>query len=151
MPTHSEKHLFAYTPEQLFELVADVGAYPQFLPWCQGAKVLNQTPEEMEADLSIGFGFLTETFTSKVFLLFPTRIDVRYTKGPFRHLETQWRFHPNARGCLVEFWIDFEFKHPLFRHMMELVFEEAAKRMMTAFERRARELYTPIPPEVKTF
>jgi coenzyme Q-binding protein COQ10 len=151
MPTHAEARFFPYTQQQLFELVADVEAYPLFLPWCQEALVQRKTPEDMEADLVIGFGFLKESFASHVRLFPWERIEVRYTKGPFRHLHTHWHFLPDRErgGCVVDFFIDFEFQHPLFRHMMEVVFEEAARRMLGAFEKRAEALFQPQPQTKK--
>ncbi|MGL4825273.1 MAG: type II toxin-antitoxin system RatA family toxin [Alphaproteobacteria bacterium] len=145
MPTHAEARFFPYTQQQLFDLVADVEAYPLFLPWCKEALVHRKTSEDMEADLVIGFGFLKESFSSHVQFSPLERIEVRYTKGPFRHLQTCWRFIPDLErgGCVVDFFIDFEFQHPLFRHMMEVVFEEAVRRMMGAFEKRAKALFQP--------
>src|SRR3954447_19826626 len=84
MPTHAEKRVLPYSPEQLFALVADVERYPEFLPWCLGVRVREKTPETITADLLIGFKMVRERFTSKVKLDRPHRIDVAYTDGPFR-------------------------------------------------------------------
>src|SRR5579875_2931168 len=95
MPTHAERQLVPYRPEQLFDLGADVGRYPEFLPWCVGARVRSRTETEETADLTIGFGPFRESFTSRVTLERPTRVRVRYEKGPFRYLNNQWEFIPH--------------------------------------------------------
>lgn len=100
MPTHAEQRLIAYTPEQLFDLVADVGKYPQFLPWCVKAIVKSRTETELVADLTIGFGPFRETFTSRVTLERPSCIRVSYEKGPFRYLNNVWTFTP----ILADVW-----------------------------------------------
>jgi len=148
MPTHAETKLIAYAPEQLFDLVADVGKYPQFLPWCVAARVRSRTPEELVADLTIGFGPFRESFTSRVALLRPERIVVRYENGPFRYLKNQWVFQPDARGCKVDFFVDFEFRSRILQSAIGVVFHEAVRRMVNAFIKRARDVYG--PPLVST-
>jgi len=141
MPTHAEQRLIAYSPEQLFDLVADVGRYPQFLPWCAKAVVKSRTEEELVADLTIGFGPFRETFTSRVSLERPGRIRVRYEKGPFRYLNNVWTFTPDPRGCLVDFFVDFEFRSRLLQNAIGVVFNEGVRLMVSAFIKRARECY----------
>lgn len=141
MPTHAERKVVPYRPDQLFALVADVGRYPEFLPWCVGARVRSQTESEVVADLTIGFGPVRESFTSRVRLDPPHRIQVRYERGPFRYLNNQWTFEPHPRGTLVGFFVDFEFRSRLLRAAMNVVFNEAVRRMVNAFERRARAVY----------
>ena len=97
MPTHAERQIVPYRPDQLFDLVADVGKYPQFLPWCVAARVRSRTERELVADLTIGFGPFRETFTSRVTLDRPQRVKVRYETGPFRYLNNQWEFAPASR------------------------------------------------------
>jgi coenzyme Q-binding protein COQ10 len=143
MPTHAERKVVPYRPDQLFDLVADVGKYPEFLPWCVGARVRVRTETEIAADLTIGFGPLRETFTSRVRLDRPHRIQVRYERGPFRYLNNQWVFEPAPRGTAVDFYVDFEFRSRLLRAAMNVVFNEAVRRMVNAFERRARAVYGP--------
>src|SRR5712671_4992679 len=91
MPTHAEQRVLPYTPEQLFALVADIERYPEFLPWCIGARIRERKPDLVVADLIIGFRMFRERFTSRVALDPPRRIDVAYTEGPFRYL--------NNTGC----------------------------------------------------
>ncbi|OAG73553.1 cyclase [Gluconobacter japonicus] len=141
MPTHAEQRLIAYTPEQLFDLVADVEKYPQFLPWCVKATIKSQTEQELVADLTIGFGPFRETFTSRVTLERPSRIRVRYEKGPFRYLNNVWTFTPDPRGCLVDFFVDFEFRSRLLQNAMGVVFNEGVRLMVSAFIKRARDTY----------
>ncbi|GBR71670.1 type II toxin-antitoxin system RatA family toxin [Gluconobacter kanchanaburiensis] len=141
MPTHAEQRLIAYTPDQLFDLVADVEKYPQFLPWCVKASIRTRTEQELVADLTIGFGPFRETFTSRVTLERPSRIRVRYEKGPFRYLNNVWTFTPDPRGCLVDFFVDFEFRSRLLQNAMGVVFNEGVRLMVSAFIKRARDIY----------
>ena len=123
MPTHAEKRLLPYEPEQLFELVADVERYPEFLPWCLAARITQRRDNLICADLIIGFKMFREGFTSRVTLDRPAnRIDVAYTRGPFRYLNNHWIFDSHPEGCLIDFY-------------------EAVGRMVAAFEARAQDLY----------
>jgi coenzyme Q-binding protein COQ10 len=143
MPTHAETKLVPYSPDQLFELVADVGKYPRFLPWCVGARVRSQTPVELVADLTIGFGPFRESFTSRVELERLRQIRVRYENGPFRYLKNTWTFTPDTKGCRVDFFVDFEFRSRLLQAAIGVVFNEAVRLMVNAFLKRAREVYGP--------
>ena len=98
MPTHAERQIIPYRPDQLFDLVADVGKYPEFLPWCVGARIRTRTERDLVADLTIGFGPFRESFTSRVALDRPERVKVRYENGPFRYLNNQWTFTPHDDG-----------------------------------------------------
>ncbi len=142
MPTHAEKRVLPYTREQLFDLVADVGAYPEFLPWCVGARVRENSDELIVADLVIGYKMFRERFTSKVTLDRPGRVDVEYTDGPFRYLNNHWVFFEEDGGkCAIDFYVDFEFRSRLMQKLIGAVFNEAVKRMVHAFEQRAHALY----------
>lgn len=143
MPTHAERQVVPYRPAQLFDLVADVGRYPEFLPWCVGARVRSRTETELVADLTIGFGPFRESFTSRVTLDRPHRVRVRYEKGPFRYLNNQWDFLPHPRGTEVAFFVDFEFRSRILQTAIGVVFNEAVRRMVNAFQRRARQVYGP--------
>ena len=147
MPTHAERQIVPYRPDQLFELVADVGKYPQFLPWCIGSRVRNRSEHELLSDLTIGFGPFRETFTSRVTLDRPNWVKVRYENGPFRYLNNQWDFHPHPHGTEVAFFVDFEFKSRILQAAIGVVFNEAVRRMVGAFRKRARDVYgPPVPP-----
>ena len=141
MPTHAERKTLPYTAEQMFDLVADVGKYPSFLPWCVGARVISHTATELVADLTIGFGPFRESFTSQVELDRPLKCTVKYENGPFRYLNNQWTFVPNAHGCEVQFYVDFEFRSRLLQSAIGVVFNEAVRRMVNAFLKRARDVY----------
>ena len=141
MPTHAEQRVLAYTPEQLFALVADIERYPEFLPWCLAARIKERRADLIVADLIIGFRIFRERFTSRVALDAPRRIDVTYAQGPFRRLNNHWVFERVQGGCRIDFYVDFEFKSRLMQKMIEVLFGEAVRRMVGAFEKRARELY----------
>ncbi len=142
--------MLPYSPEQMYALVEDVGSYPQFLPWCVGAKVRSQTETEVVADLVIGFGPFREGFTSRVDLEKPRKIVVRYEKGPFKYLNNQWLFDPDPVGCRVSFFVDFEFRSRLLQSAIGVVFNEAVRRMVNAFLKRAREKYGAPAAAIKT-
>ena len=141
MPTHAEKRTLPYTPEQMFELVADVAKYPEFLPWCVAAKVRTRAETELVADLTIGFGPFRETFSSRVALDRPRHATVKYENGPFRYLNNKWTFDPAPGGCVVSFFVDFEFRSRLLQAAIGVVFNEAVRRMVNAFLTRARSVY----------
>lgn len=141
MPTHAEQRILPYTPEQLFDLVADVERYPEFLPWCVGARVRERRDDLIIADLLIGFRMFRERFTSKVTLDRPRRIDVAYSEGPFRYLDNHWVFEPVEGGCRIDFFVDFEFRSAILQKLIGVLFNEAVRRMVAAFETRAQRLY----------
>lgn len=150
MPTHAERKVLRYSPEQMFDLVADVRRYPEFLPWCVGARVISSTETELLADLTIGFKMFRETFRSRVTLERPDHVHVTYETGPFRYLNNHWRFRSLPQGCEVEFFVDFEFRSRILQMAIGVVFNEAVRLMVRAFERRAMVLYgrntVPVPP-----
>jgi coenzyme Q-binding protein COQ10 len=143
MPTHAERQIVPYTPEQLFDLVADVGSYPRFLPWCVAARVRSRTDTQLLADLTIGFGPFRESFSSRVTLDRPNRVVVKYENGPFRYLNNQWNFSPHGAGAEVAFFVDFEFRSRILQAAIGVVFNEAVRRMVNAFLKRARDVYGP--------
>lgn len=148
MTTHREQRILPYSAEQLFDLVADVGRYPEFLPWCTASKVRTRTENELVADLTIGFGPFRESFTSRVTLDRPHLIKVRYENGPFRYLNNQWRFEPHPKGCDVRFFVDFEFRSRLLQAAIGVVFNEAVRRMVNAFLKRAHAVYGAPPATI---
>ena len=141
MPTHAEKRVLPYTPAQMFDLVADVGAYPDFLPWCIAARVRKRDGDIITADLVIGFKMFREQFTSRVTLDRPRRIDVQYIQGPMKHLNNHWLFAPHPDGVEIDFYVDFEFRSRILEKLIGTLFNEAFRRMVGAFETRARILY----------
>ncbi len=147
MNRHAEQRVLPFTPEQLFSLVADIERYPEFLPWCVAARIRERRPDRVVADLIIGFKMFRERFTSRVALDPPRRIDVSYADGPFRYLKNHWSFLPAPGGCRIDFFVEFEFKSRLMQRVIEMLFGEAVRRMVAAFEKRARDLYgdPPLP------
>ncbi len=130
-----------YSAEQMFDLVADVKAYQEFLPWVIAMRVRKDTPEETLADMIVGFKGLRETFTSRVRKDRPHSINVEYVEGPLKYLHNDWRFRPDGDGCLVDFSVDFAFKNRMFEMLAGQVFTMALRKMIGAFEERARVLY----------
>ncbi len=146
MPTHAERRVLPYTPEQLYTLVAEVEHYPEFLPWCVAARIRERKENLITADLVIGFRMIRERFTSKVGLdPDGKKIHVTYAEGPFKYLNNHWRFEEHHDGCVIDFYVDFEFKSKLLQKMIEALFHEAVRRMVAAFETRAEDLYGPKP------
>lgn len=142
MPRHAERRTLPYTVEQMFALVADVNRYPEFLPWCVGARITKRGQDEFWADLVIGFKLFREKFTSHVVLTPNARIDVNYIEGPLKHLHNRWDFVAEDNGCCtIDFEVDFEFKSAMFEKLVGAVFSEAVHHMVTAFVKRAEALY----------
>jgi coenzyme Q-binding protein COQ10 len=141
MPKHQETRRLPYTAEQMFDLVADVKRYPEFLPWVSAMRVRQDSATETLADMIVGFKGLRETFTSRVEKLRPERISVDYVDGPLKHLRNEWVFRPEGEGCAVDFTVDFAFKNRVFEMLAGQVFGQALRRMIGAFETRAATLY----------
>jgi len=147
MPTHAEKRVLPYTAGQMYALVADVAAYPKFLPWCAAARIRSRTAEgaaeRIEADLVISFKLFRERFGSRVTLRpEDASIDVEYLDGPFKYLNNHWHFTDlEGGGCEVDFFVDFEFRSTVLQALIGVVFNEAMQRIVRAFEARAAELY----------
>ncbi len=142
MPTHAEKRVLPYTKEQLFDLVIDVGRYPEFLPWCLGCRVRKREEGLVVADMIIGFKVFRESFTSRVSHRRPERIDVTYTDGPFKYLNNHWIFNDLGDGSTeIDFYVDFEFRSRILQAAIGAVFNEAVKKMIAAFEARANDLH----------
>ena len=148
MPTHHETRRLPYTARQMYDLVADVARYPEFLPWNAAARIRSRTPleagrEMMEADLIISFKVFRERFGSRV-VLDPgaMTVDTEYLDGPFKHMKSTWAFRDRPEGgCEVEFFVDFEFRNAILQKVIGVVFNEAMLRIVRAFEDRAKVLY----------
>jgi coenzyme Q-binding protein COQ10 len=148
MPTHAEKRPLPWTADEMYALVADVGRYPEFLPWTAAARIRSRTPqpdgsEVMEADLVISFKVFRERFGSRV-TLWPgeRRIVTEYLDGPFKHMRSTWKFIPDeGGGSIVDFFVDFEFRNVILQKVIGVVFDEAMRRVVRAFEARAEALY----------
>ena len=126
----------------MFDLVADVKRYQEFLPWVAATRVRSDSETEMVADLVVGFKAIKESFTSKVHKHRPDRITIDYVDGPLKYLKNDWRFKPDGQGGTeIDFCVDFAFKSRLFEALAGQMFDRALRRMIGAFEERARDLY----------
>ena len=149
MPTHTETRQLPYTAQQMYDLVADVSKYPEFLPWTSAARI-RRTDDRgdhilMDADLVISFKVFRERFTSRVLLWgVKQRIDTEYLDGPFKYMKSDWHFEDTEGGCNVHFHVDFEFRNPILQGIIGVVFNEAMQRVVRAFEKRADALYDPV-------
>lgn len=146
MPTHTEKRIMPYTAKQMYDLVADVETYPDFLPWCAATRIRKVTKDShktiIEADLIIAFKVFRERFGSRVTLKAEKfLIDVEYLDGPFKYLNNHWIFRDVDGGCEADFFVDFEFKSRVLQALIGVVFNEAMQRIVKAFEMRADDLY----------
>ena len=141
MPRHSETKFLPYTPEQLFDLVADVARYDEFLPWVVAVRIRSSSATETVADLVVGFNAFKERFTSKVSKERPGRILVDYVEGPLKYLHNEWQFEAAPGGSEVRFAVDFAFKSRIFEALAGQMFDRALRRMTSAFEQRAAALY----------
>jgi len=153
MPKFHTKRQVAHSPQNMFDLVADIEKYPEFLPLCEALSIRSTKEGEdgkvlLVADMTVGYKAIHETFTTQV-LLKPAdlAIDVKYLDGPFRYLDNRWRFLPaGADGCIVDFYIDYEFKSRVLGMVMGSMFDRAFRAFAEAFERRADSIYVRVPP-----
>ena len=142
MPRHTEQRRLPYTPEQLFDLVADVKSYPEFLPWVAAVRVRSNSETDMIADLVVGFRAIKETFTSRVRKRRPEQIVIDYIEGPLKYLHNSWTFEADGKGGTnIAFCVDFAFKSRIFESLAGQMFDRALRRMIGAFEDRAHALY----------
>ncbi|MGN6498341.1 MAG: type II toxin-antitoxin system RatA family toxin [Tsuneonella sp.] len=142
MPGIHEVRRLPYSAQQMFDLVADVGRYGEFLPWVVAVRVRSNSDTEMVADLLVGFKQLREKFTSRVVKQRPEHIEVHYVDGPMRDLDNRWSFRPtDGGGCEIDFCVDFTFKNRVFEALAGQYFDRAFRRMVAAFEARADALY----------
>ncbi len=142
MPRHTEQRNLPYTPDQMFDLVADVKRYQEFLPWVAATRVRSDSETETIADLVVGFKAIKETFTSRVMKQRPSEVIVDYIEGPLKYLHNSWKFTPDGQGGTdIDFCVDFAFKSRIFEALAGQMFDRALRRMIAAFEGRAHELY----------
>jgi coenzyme Q-binding protein COQ10 len=126
----------------MFDLVADVARYPEFLPWISAVRVRSDSESEMVADLVVGFRAIKEIFTSRVKKNRPNTVFVEYIDGPLKFLYNDWSFRSDGEGgCLVDFTVDFEFRNRLFERLAGQYFEKALRKMADAFVARAEAIY----------
>lgn len=148
MPAHTDRQFSSFHTQQLFDLVADIERYPEFLPWCRAARITERGEGYVLAELIVAFNHLTERYTSKVTLNRPAdsassgSIDVVMVSGPFEHLTNQWRFSPKeGGGTVIDFALDFKFRSKILEKLIGSLFAKAALAMASAFSARAQALY----------
>jgi coenzyme Q-binding protein COQ10 len=147
MPKFETHRPVPHSPDQMFDLVADVERYPEFLPLCNGLVVRSRKERDgktlLVADMTVGYKAIRETFTTQVLLNKPEHaIDVQYIDGPFKYLDNRWRFQPAADGgCTIDFYIDYEFKSRILGALMGSMFDRAFRMFTDAFENRAGKIY----------
>jgi len=142
MPGIRETKRLPYSAAQMFDLVADVARYPEFLPWVVATRIRSDSGTEMEADMLVGFKALREKFTSRVHKERPHRLSVHYVDGPLRDLDNSWVFTDLPEGgCEIDFCVEFTFKNKMFEMVAGQYFDRAFRKMMAAFEQRADALY----------
>lgn len=138
----SETRVLPWSAEQMFDLVADVRRYAEFLPWVVATRIRSDSETEMVADMLVGFSAFKEKFTSRVAKLRPERIKVDYLDGPLKKLENDWHFAPaDGGGCRIEFLVEFEFRSAILEKLAGQYMDRAFRKMVAAFEKRAAELY----------
>jgi len=150
VPKFENARVVRHTPDEMFDLVADVERYPEFLPLCQSLVVRSRRERDgktlLIADMTVAYKMIRETFASQVLLKPGEReIDVKYVDGPFRYLENRWTFLEVPAGCEVRFFIDYEFKSRTLGILMGSMFDYAFRRFATAFEERADKVYPRMP------
>lgn len=147
MPSFSNRHRVPFTAQQMYDLVADVERYPEFLPMCESLVVRSRTQDGnghtvLNATMAVGYKALKESFTTRVTLIpEESRILVAYLDGPFRRLDNRWTFIADGEASIVDFYIDYEFRSPLLAVVMGALFDKAFRRFTQAFEDRARIIY----------
>lgn len=145
MPSLHEVRRMPYSAKQMFDLVADVSRYGEFLPWVIATRVREDSETEMVADMLVGFKMLREKFTSRVEKQSPSVITVHYVDGPMRDLDNRWEFRDVEGGCELDFSVKFSFRNALFESIAGQYFDRAFRKMVEAFETRAADLYGPSP------
>lgn len=153
MPSFRNTRPVKHTPMQMFDLVADVERYPEFLPLCESLRIIRKTQsgegvETLVAAMGVGYKAIKETFTTRVALdRTRLRIQVEYVDGPFKYLENRWSFIETETGSNIDFYITYEFKSFALGLLMGAMFDKAFHKFSEAFEQRANEVYgkSPLP------
>ncbi|MBZ9792495.1 type II toxin-antitoxin system RatA family toxin [Rhizobium sp. 3T7] len=146
MPQFETHHSVPHSADQMFDLVADVEHYPQFLPLCEALSIRSRKERDgkvlLIADMTVGYKAIRETFTTQVLLNRAERlIEVKYIDGPFRYLDNRWRFEETATGSNIHFFIDYEFRSRILGAVMGSMFDRAFRMFSEAFETRATKIY----------
>jgi ribosome-associated toxin RatA of RatAB toxin-antitoxin module len=143
MTTITRSSLVLYTPDQMFDLVNDVEAYPSFLPWCRDSKIISKSDDEISASLDLTKGGIHHVFSTQNKLVHGKSIDIKLIDGPFQHLEGHWQFDMigNNQGCRIQLDMDFEFSNRLISMALGPIFTQISGSLVDAFCKRAQEIY----------
>ncbi len=143
MTTITRSSLVLYTPEQMYDLVNDVEAYPSFLPWCRDSKIISKTDDVISASLDLAKGGIHHVFSTRNKLIEDESIAIELIDGPFQHLEGHWQFKPigNNEGCRVQLDMDFEFSNRIISMALGPVFTQISGSLVEAFCKRAQDIY----------
>lgn len=145
MKTVHKSVLIWYSPQEMYALVTDVSQYPQFLPWCDHASVVDQDVAGMTAEVGIAFAGVRQTFTTRNLHTAPSRVDMQLVKGPFSNLDGQWNFFPlgdgSQRACKVELSLNYGFDNATLGKLVGPVFDKIAANLVDAFVKRAQQVY----------
>lgn len=142
MPVINQQRHLQWSAEEMYDLVADVKRYPEFLPWVVATRIKSDSESEMVADMMVGFSALREKFTSRVHKDRPRRIAVEYLDGPLKRLSNTWQFNAaEDGGCVIDFNVDFTFRSAIFEKLAGQYLDRAFRKMVAAFETRAEKLY----------
>lgn len=145
MKTVHKSVLIWYSPQEMYTLVTDVTQYPNFLPWCDHASVLETDPQGMLAEIGIAFSGIRQTFVTRNRHTEPSRVELKLVKGPFSNLDGQWDFLPlgdgSQRACKVELSLTYGFSNETLSKLVGPVFDKIASNMVEAFVKRAQHIY----------
>lgn len=143
MTTITRSSLVLYTPDQMFDLVNDVEAYPSFLPWCRDSNIISKTDDEISASLDLAKGGIHHVFSTRNELVPGKSIDIKLIDGPFKHLEGHWQFGMigDNQGCRIQLDMDFEFSNRLISMALGPIFTQISGSLVDAFCKRAQEIY----------
>ena len=143
MPNFENSKTLPFTDKQLYNIIIEVNAYPEFLPWCKDAKIINKIDDNnFDATLTVGYKALNENYTSRVKGTYLKKIESCAVAGPFKYLDSNWLFKKSGKSCNVIFQLNYEFKSFFLAKVMGTVFQKASEKMFSAFENRAKDLYT---------
>lgn len=143
MPLISRQSLVMYSPDEMYALVNDINAYPDFLPWCKSSQILTQTDDVIEASVEIAKGSLNKTFATRNLLQKNKMIEMKLLEGPFKHLEGYWRFKPlkDPSACKVTLDLEFEFNSKIMALAVGPIFSKIANTLVDSFSKRAVTVY----------
>lgn len=143
MITITRKLLVLYTPEQMYDLVNDVEAYPSFLPWCNGSKIISKSKNVIAASLDLAKCGICHTFSTRNKLIKDKSITIEMIDGPFQYLEGYWRFEPfiYGTGCQIQLHINFDFSNIIIKIALEPIFTQILGSLVNAFYKRAQDIY----------